>query len=212
MKGALRGEEGANDCGGRPSSDCRKRTMGALASPRWSSCGFLAPLIGGSRTAVLPCSRDSADICARPSGPHSKRRNPRTTVFPGLTPARSGADAPVAGSGRPKPRLRQNGTASPQTLARGSSMPNNGRASLYSPTRLVAFDRESSPTSAPQTARRDSTRLAPRAARRTPCSAAVLGQRFRDSHKQCRRTDLSPRHQPARTPRIRPQRPCLPRL
>jgi len=70
-----RGEEGANDCGGRPSSDCRKRTMGALASPRWSSCGFLAPLIGGSRTAVLPRSRDSADICTRPSGPHCKKEN-----------------------------------------------------------------------------------------------------------------------------------------
>jgi hypothetical protein len=33
MKGALRGEEGANDCGGRPSSDCRKRTMGAWRAP-----------------------------------------------------------------------------------------------------------------------------------------------------------------------------------
>ena len=102
-----RSEEGANDCGGRPSSDCRKRTMGALASPRWSSCGFLASLIGGCPTVVLPRSRGSADICARPSGPHSKSRSPRATVFSRTYAARTGADAPVAGSGRPRSRSRQ---------------------------------------------------------------------------------------------------------
>ena len=70
--------------------------MGALASPRWLSYRFLIYLIGGCPTVVVPRSRDSADICPRPLGPHFKGRNSRRTVSLGPAAAAVGADAPVA--------------------------------------------------------------------------------------------------------------------
>src|SRR5438874_731928 len=65
---------------------------------------------------------------------------------------------------------------------------------------IFAASADVSLSAAPQTARKDSSRPVPRAARRAPCFAVALGERSRDSHRAVQ-TGPSPKFRRARTPR-----------
>jgi len=142
---------------------CSERTWScsgsSLRSTRLSGLRRFARPIGGPGTRF----RSAGISTGRPSRRHRastplsstssvgrshKYRSSCTRCTGASSPAHSRALDPFEWPfGQRSQACSSNGShrlsASPQTLARGSSMPNNGRASLYSPTRLVAFDRES---------------------------------------------------------------------